>query len=85
MNTLIFLIDKVNGGYDYIEIDHNEKRFKIGYSGSHNGHYKDLPLIEIEVKTKKELKRVIDNVTNHTIYQKDTKFGTGLISGGNKK
>jgi len=79
MNTLIFLIDKVNGGYDYIEIDHNEKKFKIGYTGSHAGHYKDLPLIEIEVKTKKELKRVIDNVTSQTTYWKDTEFGTDLV------
>lgn len=57
MNTIIKRFDTTYGGYDYIEYNVVAKKYHIGNSRAHTGHYVG-DSIEIEVVTVGELKSV---------------------------
>lgn len=56
--TIIILkVDKMNGGYDYLEFNTETKEYTVGNSGAHRGHGNYL--MRIEVNSKRELKEHI--------------------------
>ena len=61
MNIIIRKLDKTYGGYDYVEIDNENKCFKEGQTRAHKGFW-DNNALTIDVRTNKDLRYVIDQL-----------------------
>lgn len=57
--TIVYYFNPSNrSGYDYIEVDHANRVLSRGNSASHQGH--NVNNISVEVKTRKELHKLIE-------------------------
>ena len=52
--------DNVNGGYTYLELDHENKRFTLGNNRGHQAHH--LNNIKVYLKRKRDLFELRDKV-----------------------
>src|SRR5690625_1345033 len=61
MNIIVKKLNKTYDGYDYVEIDNENKCFKEGQTRAHKGFWYNNALT-IDVRTNKDLRYVIDQL-----------------------
>ena len=69
--TMVYYwIPSNRSGYDYIEVDHTNKEVARGNSANHDGHH--VNNISVELKSRKELNKLIESFYFLSYEQKET-------------
>ena len=63
MVTIFKKFDKMYGGYDYVEVNYEDKTVLQGNSRSHSGH-NGTSQLSVSVATKKDLKQIKEDLIN---------------------